>query len=100
MVRKMSEMPNPVRQLVVAATENAKAAWGEDDVCAQDVVYACEESDGRWAVSDNYERFFSTIYTYDPASDEWTTRVMYGDCEEKPYPFEKVLADASVLFTG
>ena len=97
------EQPDQVRQFVEAATANAKEAWGEDDIIAKDVMYACQEKSygGRWVIGDNYEKFFPTIYIYDPKTDTWTTRQWFAETdEEKPYDFSKVMADASILFTG
>lgn len=94
------EIPKQVKEFVEAATANAKEAWGEDNIIAKDVMFAERGEDGSWTVSDNYERFFSTIYRFDPKSGAWTIRTMYAGEPEKPYTFEKVMADASILFTG
>jgi hypothetical protein len=96
-----AEMPEQVRQFVEAATANAREVL--DEIIAKDVMYACQEKsyEDRWVVSDNYERFFATIYIYDPKTDTWTTRPWFSDTDdERPYDFNRVMADAAILFTG
>jgi hypothetical protein len=94
-------IPKPVRDLRDAILANARKAWGEDDIVAQDIAFVFSSPTGdRWEISDNYERFFSTIYYYYPQTDTWTTRKMYSDDEEQPYTFEKAMADARIMFTG
>ena len=95
------EIPEKVLKLKKAIIANAKKAWGDDDIVAQDIAFVFyHRRHGKWEVSDNYERFFSTIYAYYPETDTWTTRTMFGEDEEKPYTFEKAMADARIMFTG
>lgn len=96
----MADIPEQVKKFVEAATANAFEAWGIDSPIAKDVMYASINDEGLWVVCDNYERFFSTIYEYDPKKGAWTTRTMYAGDERKPYTFELVMADARILFTG
>ena len=96
---------------------------------AETIPYVSRESDGRIQVCDNYERLFGTVYTYYPpgvgdgeckcaentehasqpclacqggssSEGRWTTRQMYSDEGDKPYTFDKCMADASIMFTG
>jgi len=103
---KLAQAPDQVRQFVHALISNAKEVEGwevcdmEDGKCFADTIAHIEhKEDGRWVVCDNYERFFSLIYTYTVAG-EWTVRRMYGEGGEMPYSFAKCMADASIMFTG
>lgn len=92
--------PKEVLEFVRAMKANAIEAWGESDPIAKDVVHVEELTSGDWQVSDNYERFFSTIYTFNPAVREWTTRTMYSEGAERLYTHDKCMADAACMFTG
>lgn len=104
-------LPEPVARFVAALRDNALKVedWSTPDLkggrCFADtVVHVSVKPDGSVTICDNYERFFSTIYTYTPDADSpdgrWTTRRMYSDEPAAPYSFEEAMADASIMFTG
>lgn len=97
--RNPAAMPAQVRQLKETIEANERKSSkenGEDPL--PDPVDVHRHSDGSWAVSDNYERFFNTVFVY--RDGQWFTRTLWGDGGEKPYSFEKAMADASMMYTG
>ena len=96
----LSKAPEQVRKFVEAATANAFKAWGEGSIIAKDIMYVNLNDEDLWVVCDNYEKFFSTIYEYDPKGDVWTTRTMYAGDGRVPRTFDEVMADTECIFTG
>lgn len=93
----MSTVPSQVRDFVLAVQANAKEAEMGD--LADDIVHVEKKDDGSYVICDNYERFFSTIYTY-KGEDQWEVRTMFSDSPNRPYTFSKCMSDASIMFTG
>lgn len=96
----LDKMPEQVRNFVLAAKENAREAFSDDasDI-ADDVIYVSQKENGDVVICDNYERFFDVIYTYG-TDGNWRVRRMFSDMPERPYSYDAVMADASIMFTG
>ena len=106
MVPNFSRLPEQVRNFITACVANAKTVgtWSVCDMeggkCFADTLLCISQNDdGSVEISDNYEQFFSTIYTY-TAQGEWKVRRMYSEEAYRPYSYEKAMRDASVLYTG
>ena len=87
-------MPTEVKKFVDAVEANAKEA----EMSLSRLVHTKMKDDGSWQMSDNYERFWSLIYTY--RDGEWFVRDMHSERSEKPYTFAKAMSDASMMYTG
>jgi len=105
MKANLGTLPEEVRNFVKALVENAKQVedWAKPDMSegrcfADTIAYVSRRDDGSVEVSDNYERFFDTIYIYQDG--EWKTRRLYSEQEPKNYTYEQCMADASIMFTG
>lgn len=96
---QFNTLPEPVRQFCLAIIENAKQVWDDFDFLS-DLLHIEVREGGEIEVSDNFERFFSTIYTYRPESNQWFVRNMYSDCPTKAYTFAGCMSDASMMYTG
>jgi len=61
----LDNAPEQVREFVSAVFVNARKVWDqpEDDSFVDSLLFVEETREG-WQVSDNYERFFDTIYRY------------------------------------
>jgi hypothetical protein len=90
-----------VKQFIEAVKKNASEVWTEtgDEEFLNSLLYVHSNPDGSTTISDNYERFFSTIYRVD-MDGNWFVRKMYSDTGEKPYTFAQVMGDASMMYTG
>lgn len=107
------DLPNQVKDFVTALVANAKLnkEWAICDMeggkCFADTIpYVKRQVDGSYQISDNYERFFDTIYVFTPNADathspgEWSLRYGYSDIAPHSYTYEQAMADASIMFTG
>lgn len=100
-MKDISNMPEPVKAFVAAVLANARQVWTEaaDASFVEQLIYVGEHEDGSVTICDNFEKFFATIYRV--AKDgSWTIRTMYSDEPERPYSFEKAMADAGIMYTG
>lgn len=95
---KFATLPEEVQLFVTALHENAKLAFG-DKSFAESIAGVEMQDDGSIVVCDNYERFFSTMYTYYP-DGRWTVRTMYSEQPEREYDFQRVMCDARIMHTG
>jgi hypothetical protein len=95
----ISTLPQQVRNFIAEVHINAKRVeeWDEDFI--QSLLYVQVDKDGGVTISDNYERFFGTVYTY-TYGGKWLVRSMYGEGGDREYSYDKVMADASIMYTG
>lgn len=99
---KFNKLPKSVKEFINAARESARRVpeWRGDDDFIDSLLYIKVMGDGSVEVSDNYERFFDTIYTFRPDGSV-ELRWGYADHEAvRDYALEKALSDASILFSG
>jgi len=89
----MNQLPDEVKQFITTCNENAQKAIEIDDI-----IYVQKCEDGSFEISDNYDRFFSTVWKY-TADKKW---MVYDRGEERwdEYSFELAMEDASILMTG
>jgi predicted porin len=90
-----------VKSFVEAILSNARTKWDspDDEGFVEKLLYIRQEGDVI-EVSDNFERFFDTIYQYNVVTDTWRLRYGYSDKPEKAYSYEKAMSDASIMYTG
>ena len=95
-------MNEQVDKFIAAIKENAAKIWTEPDDkdFIDGLVYVNKLDDESISISDNYERFFDTIYRVTP-NGEWSYRRMWSESSIwKPYTFAQAMNDASILYTG
>jgi hypothetical protein len=99
--RKQELMNEQVQQFIAAVKKNGQECWNEpgDETFVDSLLSVHKLDDGSVTISDNYERFFSSIYRVD-VNGNWFIRDMFSDEGEKPYSFECAMSDASILYTG
>ncbi len=95
---EFDKLPEQVQAFVVKLRANASTVEGWDDDFVSELLYIDRKEDGSITVSDNYEKFFSTIYTY-TVEGTWMIRSMWGG-GDKPYSHEQAMSDASIMYTG
>ncbi|MFA6270650.1 MAG: hypothetical protein WC657_05605, partial [Candidatus Paceibacterota bacterium] len=73
-------MNEQVETFVAAIKENAAKVWDQPDdgKFIDQLLYIKKLGDGSISISDNFERFFPTIYRVD-VSGNWYIRDMYSD---------------------
>lgn len=97
---EFATLPEQVRNFCLAVIENAKGVRGWDEDFRNDLIYIECKENGDIEVTDNFERFFSTIYTYRPSEGKWYVRRMYSDSPLREYTFRQCMSDASMMYTG
>jgi hypothetical protein len=86
---------------IEAVKKNAAECWDQPDdkEFIDKLLYVNELANGTVVISDNFERFFQTIYMVD-VNGNWYTTPMFGDICKKPTTFQSVMSDASIMYTG
>jgi len=96
----IESLPENPRKFIQAVWENARKVeeWDDDD-WVKGLLYVKTLEDGSVQVSDNFERFFDTIYTFRP---DGTVGLRWGYSDRAPqeYDMERALSDASIMYTG
>lgn len=95
----ISTLPEQVRNFITAVQDNARQVEGWDEDFVQSLLYVNTDKDGGVTVSDNYERFFGSVYTY-TYGGKWLIRSMYSEGGDRPYSYAQVMGDAAIMFTG
>jgi len=95
----ISTLPHQVRNFIQAVQENARKVPGWDENFVQRLLCVEVDKDGGVTISDNFERFFSGIYTY-TYGGKWLVRDMYGEGGDRPYSYAQAMGDAAIMFTG
>ncbi len=96
---EFDKLPEQVQAFVVKLRANASTVEGWDDDFVSELLYIDRKEDGSITVSDNYEKFFSTIYTY-TVEGKWMIRSMWGGGGDRLYSHEQAMSDASIMYTG
>lgn len=89
------------QQFIAAVKENARQVWDgkDDEQFVERILSVRELPDGSTQIADNYETLFGSIYRVDMQGN-WFIRNAYSEAGERPYSFDKAMADASIMFTG
>lgn len=95
----LNTLPEQVRNFVTAVQENAHKVEGWDEDFIGSLLYIHPDRDGGWVVSDNYERFFGSVYTY-TYGGKWLVRSMYSEEGDREYTYDKAMGDARIMYTG
>lgn len=95
----INTLPQQVRNFIQAVQENARKVEGWDDDFIARLLYVEVDKDGGVTISDNFERFFRTIYTY-TYGGKWLVRDMYGEGGDRAYSYAQVMGDAAIMYTG
>ncbi len=98
-MRDISDLPLQVRNFITAALDNARKVEGWDESFIQQLLYVKVDRDGGVTISDNFERFFGSVYTY-TYGGKWLIRSMYSEEGDREYSYDKAMADARILYTG
>lgn len=94
-----NELNDNARKFIQAVKENAKQVedWDEDFI--SHLLYVRKLEDGSIQVSDNFEKFFDTIYTF-RVDGTVGLRWGYSDRQPEEYSIEQAMGDASIMYTG
>ncbi len=95
-------MNKQVQEFSEAVKKNARQVWNEPDdkSFVDDLLFIEEQDDGSVTISDNFEKFFDTIYRV-TSDGEWSYRRMWSESSAwKPYSFAQAMSDASIMYTG
>ncbi len=98
-VDEENTLPEQVQAFVAKVRENGATVPGWDEDMVAELLYIDRKEDGSITVCDNFERYFTTIYTY-TADGKWLVRSMWGGGSDRPYTYEKAMSDASIMYTG
>jgi hypothetical protein len=112
-INQENNLPDEVKAFVAAIRDNARKVWNrvedpdstdeENEEFVRTLLHITQLEDGSITVCDNYERFFSLVYRFQPRWKSWSVRSMYpsmSESEERPYTYDKCMGDASILYTG
>lgn len=94
-------MNKEAEQFIEAVKKNARLVWDEpDDEDFVNELLFVQEKDGVVTISDNYEKFFQTMYRI-TSDGKWWCRSMWSESVEwREYSFSKAMGDASIMYTG